>query len=342
VLDFSGCPQVTNTVVRSILQGCTRLQRLVLNRCPQVTDAAFQHDLSPFCPLRACLTIRSISFVHCPQVSEVLVGVLIKTCHSLTDLNFSHCKRILNPTVHLLESVNDLQKLNLSFAENISDAAFMTPCHNAAAPAGMGAVEPHWYSSDLQPDSQISQLHSLPCSIPAGAEALAPSTRCLKLHALQELNLGKCSITDVALFTIATNCGGLESVKLCWCVRITDSGVQALASGCPRLRRLDLKNCGLLTDESVKKLGEQCAELRSLDVSWCTQLTDESVKGVSDGCSNLEEISMVWCDQLTDESIAALSTKCPSLKSVQLNGCARMTDEGIAKLRKSCQYVDLR
>lgn len=91
-LDLSNCAQVTNSVVRAVLQGCSSLQTLRLDGCRHITDAAFQPDHSPFYPLRACTSLQVVSFARCSQLTKSLVVFLIKACRSLTDINFSRCK----------------------------------------------------------------------------------------------------------------------------------------------------------------------------------------------------------------------------------------------------------
>jgi F-box/leucine-rich repeat protein 2/20 len=91
-LDLSNCAQVTNSVVRAVLQGCSSLQTLRLDGCRHITDAAFQPDHSPFYPLRACTSLQVVSFARCSQLTKHLVLFLVKACRSLTDINFSRCK----------------------------------------------------------------------------------------------------------------------------------------------------------------------------------------------------------------------------------------------------------
>lgn len=91
-LDLSNCAQVTNSVVRAVLQGCSNLQTLRLDGCRHITDAAFQPDHSPFYPLRACTSLQVASFARCSQLTRSLVLFLIKACRSLTDIDFSRCK----------------------------------------------------------------------------------------------------------------------------------------------------------------------------------------------------------------------------------------------------------
>lgn len=63
---MSDC-QLGNSVVRTILAGCVRLETLTLDNCPRISDAAFDPHHNPFENLRAVLTLKSISL----KVTEI-------------------------------------------------------------------------------------------------------------------------------------------------------------------------------------------------------------------------------------------------------------------------------
>lgn len=92
ILDFSYSSQVNNPIVRGVLQHCTRLQVLELDACRHVTDQAFQPDYSPFCPLRACTSLKRLSIAKCSQITEKGLFLIAKTCSALIDLNVSYCR----------------------------------------------------------------------------------------------------------------------------------------------------------------------------------------------------------------------------------------------------------
>jgi hypothetical protein len=61
MLDLSNCAQVSNSVVRAILQGCPVLENMRLDRCHRITDSAFDMAESPFQFLFGCLSLQAIS-----------------------------------------------------------------------------------------------------------------------------------------------------------------------------------------------------------------------------------------------------------------------------------------
>lgn len=88
-LDLSGCPQISNSVVRIILQGCPHLQSLGLDNCQKVTHAAFDLDQSPFQCLVGCLSLEQLSLQGCPQIKGDIIGTLNANCRRLRSLNIS-------------------------------------------------------------------------------------------------------------------------------------------------------------------------------------------------------------------------------------------------------------
>jgi hypothetical protein len=87
--------QLSNTVVRAVLQGCPVLEDLRLDRCHRVTDAAFDVNQSPFLPLLGLMSLRIISLQGCPQVTGSIVATLNKSCGRLKYLNFSQVRTSL-------------------------------------------------------------------------------------------------------------------------------------------------------------------------------------------------------------------------------------------------------
>jgi hypothetical protein len=52
---------MSNSIVRSVLRGCHCLDRLVLDNCRRVTDAAFNPHDSPFEPFAAAGQLKTLS-----------------------------------------------------------------------------------------------------------------------------------------------------------------------------------------------------------------------------------------------------------------------------------------
>lgn len=111
-LNLSDCVQLSNTVVREVLQGCPVLQDLRLDRCHRVTDAAFDVNQSPFQPLIGLLSLRTISLQGCPQLTGSIVCTLHKSCVRLKYLNIS---QVISQTIHNSIFTTTFLKLSQTF-----------------------------------------------------------------------------------------------------------------------------------------------------------------------------------------------------------------------------------
>ncbi len=123
-LNLSGCTQVKNSTVRGILQGCSSLRRLYLDGCHRVSDAAFNVQHSPFVLMAGCTSLETLSVQSCPQVTEHLLYSLQKLCHGLRELNIAHCKRLAPWGMAAVGACEKLESLNISVLPAMGDSTF--------------------------------------------------------------------------------------------------------------------------------------------------------------------------------------------------------------------------
>lgn len=262
----------------------------MLNNCIKITDSAFDFDAAVFVPLYGCLSLEVLSLQGCPQVTGSVVVSVRKQCTKLRYLNLAQCKQIVAPEIMHVFECVQLKSLNLAYVEAVSDQSF-----------------------ELLPAVQWIQDAGIQVNL-----------------GLQELNLGRCSITDETLFRVAV-LRNLEQLRLQWCSGITDIGIRTVVEHCTLLKILDLKNCQI-TDDSLQSVATRCRNLQRLNISWCTSISDQGVVRIAEMCRVLEEFNMVWCSNITDASVQALANA-PALKVCELAGCNNVTENAIATLR---------
>lgn len=288
-LDLSNCVQVTSTVVRAVLQGCSNLQILRLDGCRHITDAAFQQDHSPFHTLRACTSLQVVSFARCSQLSEDLLLFLVKTCRSLVDINFSKCKKIPSDAIHLLlRSAMNLQRLNLSFMD-VTDEAFK-------------AEQADQLNGFYTMGKELRALDLTHCKI-TDASLFAMARHCRQL---EELKLSSCNkISDVGVEMLVSSCVNLRELDLNNCGFVTDRGVSAVGTFGKRLERLNLSWCMNITDKCIVDLARGCSHLKELLLVWCTQLSDASLDALmSLGVNTAVKIHLSGCKSISKAKIA--------------------------------------
>jgi anti-anti-sigma regulatory factor len=292
-LNMSGCSQVSNAVIRSILQGCPHLEELRVDQCLRITDAAFDAMQSPFHSLLGCASLKVISLQGCPQITGHIVSFLNKMCRQLQVLNLAQCKQIENPSIKHVFEHRQLKSLNLRFVNTLDDSVFSHLVHNLDLVEGVSAGSPLErldVGSSQITDSSMGRLCSLTrlidikmpwCQLitDVGIDRLASSC-----PLLQSVDIKSCQITDVALAAVVTKCRFLKNLDVSWCNSISDSGLQSLVvsgRGCrggrKALEKLSVVWCTLLTDVGVSALlASELASLRFLDLTGCN--------AVSTGC----------------------------------------------------------
>lgn len=311
-LNLSDCQQVSNAVVRSVLTGCGQLLEIRLDRCMMVTDSAFDPDQSPFHPLIGCRSLESVSMQGCNQITGKCARALTKACHHLKSLNLAQCKHISAPCIQSVFQHHHLLRLNLSFSDVISDESFMLL---PSPPSGV-------------------------CFPSSASKFVAVS-----YGKLQQLNLGKSSISDLSLARLAHTYGhSLQRINLEWCSNITDEGVKILAEQCCVLMELSLQACKSLSDESVRSIGKSCSHLIKLDLSWCCDITDSGIMELTPSkqamCSHLQSLCVKWT-QMTGESLGLAGLQSlPELREVNADGCEGITSKYVHVFEK--KGIDLR
>ncbi len=123
-LNLSGCTQVKNSTVRGILQGCSSLRRLYLDGCHRVSDSAFNVQHSPFVLMAGCTSLETLSVQSCPQITERLLCSLQKLCRSLRELNIAHCKRLAPWGMAAVGACGKLDSLNVSALPSMGNSTF--------------------------------------------------------------------------------------------------------------------------------------------------------------------------------------------------------------------------
>jgi len=191
-LDLSDCSQVSNSVIRTILQGCSLLESITLDRCHKVTDSAFDFTVTPFQALVGCLSLEAISLQGCPQITGEIVHTLNKNCRRLSYLNLSQCKNVRAPQLQHVFEHNNLRTLNLAFIDDVCDEAFLLLPFSESITSMTNVVT---LMSTIQDNVHVSPLRIL--------------------------NLCRSRITDNSMFRLL-QMHELEEIHLPWCTGITD------------------------------------------------------------------------------------------------------------------------
>jgi F-box/leucine-rich repeat protein 2/20 len=266
-LTLNDCPQVTNCVIRDILQNCASLHTLNIEGCYHVSDKAFQMQESPFYTLKAFCSLRSINVSKCSQLTPLFCDILLKHCHAIEEVSISYCKGMNGSAVASLCGLPYLEKLDVSFVDNIYDEHLTFPSGSVVKEICM---------------QRITTVTS------AGARRIANACK-----QLRKLNLAWCiEIDNASIMYLAQGCPMLSEINISNCGRVTDCGLQSLSEYCSDMMEVDISWCQSISDEGLISSLKRWPRLVSLSLVWCPLITSASLSVLSSYCKILKSLTI--------------------------------------------------
>ncbi|KAK2141506.1 hypothetical protein LSH36_1090g00105 [Paralvinella palmiformis] len=333
-LDLSGCLQITPEGFRSLGEGCSFLQSIVLNEMYTLDDFCIQ-ALS-----EGCKQLKYISVLGSSNLSDEAFKALAGE-KKLQKLKIESNQKITDATFKLIgKNCPELHQLYMVDCQNITDASLksLAACKNLTIINFADCV-------------RITDV---------GVRHIVDSACGSKI---QELNLTNCiRVGDIALVNIHKRCHRLAYLNVNFCEHISEAGIELLGqthsltsldiSGCNcgdqglsslgnnvRLKEVSLSECVNITDLGLQKFAQQCVEIERLDLSHCQLLTDGAIKNLAFCCRMLTSLNLAGCKLLTDMSVQYLSGVCHYLQALDISGSLHITDKGLKYLRKGCKKL---
>ncbi|KAL2754179.1 hypothetical protein ACRALDRAFT_1063101 [Sodiomyces alcalophilus JCM 7366] len=287
---------------------CTRVERLTLTNCRQLTD----QGLVPLVTDSSFLLALDVSGNE--HITDASIRAVAKYCKKLQGLNISGCRQVTNEGMILLaQNCRYLKRLKLNECAQLQDVAVFAFAEHC----------PNILEIDLQQCIQIQN---------------EPITALLtKGQSLRELRLAGCElIDDSAFLSLPPNrtFSHLRILDLTSCARVTDATVIKIIDAAPRLRNLVLAKCRNITDAAVYAISKLGKNLHYLHLGHCSQITDDAVKRLVQQCNRMRYIDLGCCTLLTDDSVMRLA-QLPKLKRIGLVKCSNITDESILALARA-------
>jgi len=237
-LDLSYCDALTNQHVAAAVSRLTRLQRLELTGCSQVTDGV----LPSLAPLQS---LQSLCAAHCYDMLSASAPSLAALT-ALTELDLTHCYHLSMPG--LLAGAACLPSLS---------ALYLAGC-DALVGGDLGALGrlPSLTKLSLRENEDLQLSAALLGALPR----------------LRSLDLADCFLIGAADLAPLHLLPHLHTLCLDSCVKVGDEALDAL-TGCAELRNLSLAKCYQVTDEGLGKLAS-LPQLTALDISCIVRVTD--------------------------------------------------------------------
>ncbi|KAI2777957.1 RNI-like protein [Daldinia loculata] len=293
---------------------CTRVERLTLTNCKDLTDLG----LMPL--VRSNKNLLALDISGDNNITERSIVAIAENCRRLQGLNVSNCKQISNESmVQLAENCRYIKRLKLNDCEQLNDSAIIAFANNC----------PNILEIDLHQCVNIGN---------------EPVTALLaKGRSLRELRLANCDIIDDGAFLSLPSkiYEHLRILDLTSCTRLTDRAVEKIIEVAPRLRNLVLAKCSNITDSAVYAISRLGKNLHYVHLGHCRHITDDAVKRLVQSCNRIRYIDLGCCTHLTDESVVQLA-RLPKLKRIGLVKCSSITDESMYALAGANRHAQSR
>lgn len=280
------------------LDKCTKLERLTLFGCVEISDEA----LTMILPLYRNLV--AVDLTNLSATTDKSIIALAQSATRLQGINLGGCKNITDEgLLALAANCPLLRRIKLSGVKNITDvsiSAIVKSCPllleldlNGCSKITDVAIRDLWTHSTHMRELRLAQCSELtdlafPAS-PIPQEQQAESV----LPGVQPFPTGPATVLDVLPPLLLTRiCDNLRMLDLTSCALITDEAVEGIVSNAPKLRNLVLAKCSQLTDAAVESICKLGKHLHYLHLGHATSITDRSVRMLARSCTRLRYIDL--------------------------------------------------
>lgn len=351
-----------------MMSACTRLERLTLAGCSNITDATlvkvFQNtpqlvaiDLTDVANITDntlltlatnCPKAQGINLTGCKNISSHGVAELARNCKRLKRVKLCACENIDDEALlALTEHCPSLLEIDLIHCPKVSDKSLrqmwsrsfqmrelrLAHCNNLtdnAFPSARGTTG--------VPMLGTSHSQSSRSAIPA-ASAYTTDSAPTSRGESPSVNMPFDAVRDGVLLTRSASIPNdmaqnrlfehLRILDLTACTSISDDAVEGIIANVPRLKNLALTKCTRLTDEALYSIAKLGKNLHYLHLGHVSNITDRAVTHLARSCTRLRYIDVACCPNLTDLSITEIANNMPKLRRIGLVKVVNLTDQAI-------------
>ncbi|SYW79372.1 related to GRR1 - required for glucose repression and for glucose and cation transport [Ustilago bromivora] len=342
-----------------IMSACTRLERLTLAGCANITDATLVKVFKNTPQLVA------IDLTDVADLSDATLVTLAQNCPKAQGINLTGCKKITSKGVaELARSCKLLRRVKLCGCDNVDDEALISLTQNCPALLEVDLIHCPKISDKSvgeiwQRSYQMREFRLAHCTeLTDNAFPSARGTTALPMLATsQSARLAGASgdgaetsnrASPGAQVLIGARDNGLTRtlsvpselgqsrmfdhlriLDLTSCTSISDDAVEGIIANVPRLKNLALTKCTRLTDESLYSIAKLGKNLHYLHLGHVSNITDRAVTHLARSCTRLRYIDVACCPNLTDLSVTEIAHNMPKLRRIGLVKVINLTDQAI-------------
>lgn len=352
-LNFTGIASELSNQLFTYMGDCSRLERLAIGDCTQLTD----DSVAPV--LRNLKNLVSVDLTNVKSITDASILALANNCKRLQGINLTNCKQVTSVGIAALgNNCPLLRRVKLCGCELVGDDGILPLVMNCPM-----LLEIDVYSCPLVSDrsvrqmwlssSHVRELRLASCgpltdiAFPAPPRLLTSSTAALDLGTSQRNRQIRQLTGPHGSESAPTSRGaspvghpptqhGDESTT-----SITHSSMaSSLLMTAPlkplkafeHLRVLDLTACNTISDVAVEGIISCAPRIRNLVLSKCTRLTDDSVFSIAKLRKNLQYLHLGHVSNITDRSICHLVNYCTRLRYFDLACCSQLTDLSVTEI----------
>ena len=219
-LEIPGCENVSDSGVRYIGKNCTRLRRIDLSQCPQLTDRAVL-GLKPLGK-----TLQEVAVAGCIQLTDRGVVALATACKSIHTIDVASCALLGDRAVSAISQL-PLESVDISLCPEVTEDSVseLIAGREAVVP---GATEP-FRSIDTAPPPGFNKARVLKANgLPLVGDAAVRNVY---------------ETRTVFGFKRTAVCEELETVGLDSNPLVSELSVTWLAASSSRLTKVSLRDC---------------------------------------------------------------------------------------------------
>ncbi|CBQ70760.1 related to GRR1-required for glucose repression and for glucose and cation transport [Sporisorium reilianum SRZ2] len=351
----------------SMMSACTRLERLTLAGCSNITDATlvkvFQNT-----PQLVAIDLTDVA-----DISDATLLTLAANCPKAQGINLTGCKKISSKGVaELARSCKLLRRVKLCGCDNVDDEALLALTEHCPSLLEVDLIhcpkisdKSVWeiwtksfqmrelrlaHCADLTdnafpsargttgvPMLGTSHSHGSRSGIIA-ASAFAGDSAPTSRGASPSVNAALDTRRDGSLTASSSILGDLghsrlfdhlRVLDLTSCTSISDDAVEGIVANVPRLKNLAFTKCTRLTDEALYSIAKLGKNLHYLHLGHVSNITDRAVTHLARSCTRLRYIDVACCPNLTDLSVTEIANNMPKLRRIGLVKVINLTDQAI-------------
>ncbi|CDR88065.1 related to GRR1-required for glucose repression and for glucose and cation transport [Sporisorium scitamineum] len=351
----------------SMMSACTRLERLTLAGCSNITDATlvkvFQNT-----PQLVAIDLTDVA-----DISDATLLTLAANCPKAQGINLTGCKKISSKGVAgLARNSKLLRRVKLCGCDNVDDEALLALTEHCPSLLEVDlihcskisdkSVREIWTKSFQMRELRLAHCTELTdnafpsargtTGVPMlgtshshgsrsgmiAASAFASDSAPTSRGASPSVSAAMDTRRDGGL-TASTSVLGdlghsrlfdhLRVLDLTSCTSISDDAVEGIVANVPRLKNLALTKCTRLTDEALYSIAKLGKNLHYLHLGHVSNITDRAVTHMARSCTRLRYIDVACCPNLTDLSVTEIANNMPKLRRIGLVKVINLTDQAI-------------